>query len=91
VLFVEPCSLGHVPVMSVYQPTPVLGGNAGSNPLSPVTPFCMSCLYVGMAPWPAYFCIRSGRIPSDEKNRTLSDGAGGANGRTCADAVPSIA
>ena len=28
VLFVEPCSDGYVPVAIVYQPTPVLGGNA---------------------------------------------------------------
>jgi hypothetical protein len=28
VLFVEPCSPGYAPVASVYQPTPVFGGNA---------------------------------------------------------------
>ncbi len=27
VLFVEPCSPGHVPVARVCQPTPVFGGN----------------------------------------------------------------
>src|SRR5215475_747761 len=32
VLFVEPCSPGHVPVANVYQPTPVLGGNAWTRP-----------------------------------------------------------
>src|SRR4029453_2917326 len=36
VLFVEPCSDGYVPVAIVYQPTPVLGGNAWTMPLSPV-------------------------------------------------------
>src|SRR5512138_1372789 len=38
VLLVEPCSPGHVPVASVYQPTPVLGGKACTRPLSPRTP-----------------------------------------------------
>jgi hypothetical protein len=41
VLFVEPCSLGHVPVAIVAQPTPVFGGKAWSIPapdaLAPVS------------------------------------------------------
>jgi hypothetical protein len=41
VLFVEPCSLGQVPVAMAYQPTPVFGGKAGSMPLSPRTPFAI--------------------------------------------------
>src|SRR6185503_19832263 len=41
VLLVEPCSLGYVPVAIVYQPTPVLGGNACTMPLSPRTPFAI--------------------------------------------------
>ena len=75
VLFVEPCSEGYVPVAIVYQPTPVLGGNAWTMPLSPVTPSFISFLYVGMAPAFAYFSIRSGRIPSDANITTLSAGA----------------
>src|ERR671932_2043902 len=70
VLFVEPCSLGQVPVMSVYQPTPVLGGKACSRPFAPRTPAAMSALYVGMAPSAAYFSIRSGRMPSELKKST---------------------
>src|SRR5919109_1635763 len=42
VLLVEPCSPGHVPVASVYQPTPVFGGNACLSPLAPLTPAAMS-------------------------------------------------
>jgi hypothetical protein len=42
VLFVEPCSPGYVPVAIVYQPTPVLGGNAWTIPLSPRTPSAIS-------------------------------------------------
>src|SRR5512135_2198733 len=38
VLLVEPCSPGQVPVASVNQPTPVLGGKACVRPLSPITP-----------------------------------------------------
>src|SRR5262245_8003704 len=55
----------------VYQPTPVLGGKACTMPLSPRTPDAMSDAYVGMAPCAAYRSIKSGRIPSDEKNTTL--------------------
>src|SRR5262245_30005199 len=44
VLFVEPCSLGQVPVAIAYQPTPVFGGNAGSIPLSPLTPLLIRSL-----------------------------------------------
>src|SRR5215468_11240703 len=55
----------------VYQPTPVLGGKACTMPLSPRTPAAMSEAYVGMAPCAAYRSIKSGRIPSDEKNTTL--------------------
>src|SRR5919201_1044199 len=50
VLFVEPCSLGQVPVMSVYQPTPVFGGKACSRPFAPRTPASISALYAGMTP-----------------------------------------
>ncbi len=32
VLLVDPCSPGHVPEASVYQPTPVLGGKPWSSP-----------------------------------------------------------
>src|SRR5512143_4335190 len=42
VLLVEPCSPGQVPVASVYQPTPVLGGKACVRPLSPRTPAAIS-------------------------------------------------
>ena len=38
VLFVEPCSPGHVPDASVYHPTPVFGGNPCVSPLTPLTP-----------------------------------------------------
>src|SRR5262245_64519169 len=55
----------------VYQPTPVLGGKACTMPLSPRTPEAMSDANVGMAPCAAYLSIKSGRIPSDEKNTTL--------------------
>src|SRR5919201_5001071 len=50
VLFVEPCSLGQVPVMSVYQPTPVFGGKAWRSPFAPRTPASLRALYVGMTP-----------------------------------------
>jgi hypothetical protein len=70
VLLVEPWSAGYAPVAIVYQPTPVLGGNAWSIPLSPVTPVSMSALYVGMTPSAAYFSMRSGRMPS-EANSTV--------------------
>src|ERR1700682_3841194 len=53
VLFVDPCSLGQVPVSRVYQPTPVLGGKAWTRPLSPRTPSPISCAYVGISPSPA--------------------------------------
>src|SRR5262249_49330296 len=62
------CSPGYVPVIIVYQPTPVLGGKACTMPLSPRTPEAMRDAYVGIAPCAAYFSIKSGRIPSDEKN-----------------------
>ncbi len=39
VLFIDPCSPGYVPVARVDQPTPVFGGKAWINPLSPRTPF----------------------------------------------------
>src|SRR5215510_6375729 len=61
VLFVDPCSLGQLPVISVYQPTPVFGGKPCTMPLSPVVPPSISFAYVGMAPAAAYFSIRSGR------------------------------
>ena len=38
VLLVEPCLPGQAPVASVYQPTPVLGGNPWVRPLRPSTP-----------------------------------------------------
>src|SRR6188474_3499450 len=66
VLFVEPCSLGHVPVASVYQPTPVFGGKPCCMPFAPRTPDDIIAAYVGIAPSAAYFSIKSGRIPSDE-------------------------
>src|SRR5215211_2537065 len=74
VLFVEPCSDGYVPVASVYQPTPVFGGNDWTIPLSPVAPRFISSLYVGMKPALTYFSIRSGRMPSEEYITTLSTG-----------------
>jgi hypothetical protein len=44
-LFVEPCSLGQVPVIIVYQPTPVFGGKPGCMPLTPFTPeFMRPCI-----------------------------------------------
>ena len=67
VLFVEPCSPGHVPVESVYQPTPVLGGKPWSSPFSPLRPCAMSWRIVGMAPCFAYLSTRSGRMPSAAK------------------------
>src|SRR5262245_24301747 len=71
VLFVEPCSDGHVPVVRVYQPTPVFGGKPCSMPLAPRTPSAISCLYVGIWPWAAYCSMRSGRMPSEAKKIAL--------------------
>src|SRR5262245_23806856 len=70
VLFVEPCSPGQVPVESVYQPTPVFGGNPGLRPFLPVTPDFMRELIVGMAPCLAYLSTRSGLMPSEAKKMT---------------------
>ncbi len=81
VLFVEPCSLGHVPVIIVYQPTPVFGGKPGSMPLSPRTPLAMRLAYVGMTPSAAYFSMRSGRMPSEAKKSALE--ASGAEDCPC--------
>jgi hypothetical protein len=67
VLFVEPCSPGHVPVESVYQPTPVFGGKPWRRPFSPLSPWAISCFIVGMAPSLAYLSTRSGRMPSAAK------------------------
>src|ERR1044072_3919280 len=39
-------------------------------PCEPVTPASISVLYVGMYPSAAYFCMRSGRMPS-EANMTV--------------------
>ena len=39
-----------MPVAIVYQPTPVFGGKAWTMPFLPVTPSCISFLYVGMKP-----------------------------------------
>src|SRR6266511_1341094 len=91
VLFVEPVSLGHVPVAMEYQPTPVLGGKACSMPFAPCTPSASIWAYAGIEPWFTYFCMRSGRIPSDEKNRALSAGATGTLAVTVAFAVPNRA
>ncbi len=71
VLLVDPCSLGQVPLASVYQPTPVLGGKAGCKPLFPFTPLFIRSLKVGMMPSAAYLSTRSGRMPSDAKKITL--------------------
>src|SRR5512146_354262 len=49
VLLVEPCSPGQVPVASVNQPTPVLGGKACVRPLSPITPLAIRLVEVGTA------------------------------------------
>ena len=70
VLFVEPCSPGHVPVESVYQPTPVLGGKPWSRPFWPFSPVFISWRIVGMAPCFAYLSTRSGRMPSAAKKMT---------------------
>src|SRR6186997_3187886 len=43
-------------------------------PLSPVTPFFMSSLYVGITPALAYFSMRSGRMPSDANMTTRAGG-----------------
>ena len=64
VLFIEPCSPGHVPVASVCQPTPVLGGKRLERPFWPCTPVLISSRMVGMTLASAYFWTRSGRIPS---------------------------
>src|SRR4029453_3873427 len=53
VLFVEPCSLGYVPVALVYQPPPGFGGKAWTMPLSPRTPAAIRLAYVGITPWAA--------------------------------------
>jgi hypothetical protein len=50
VLFVEPCSPGQVPVESVYQPTPVLGGKPWIRPLSPLMPLRIRSRMVGSEP-----------------------------------------
>src|SRR3989337_1070902 len=71
VLFVEPCSLGHVPVASVVHPTPVFGGNPWRRPFWPLTPEDMRPAIVGIAPAAAYLSTRSGRIPSDANMITL--------------------
>src|SRR3954468_18693281 len=75
--------------MSVYQPTPVFGGKAGSRPFWPLTPSAMSWAYVGMEPSDAYFSMRSGRMPSDAKNSDLSACGAGVYDSTRALAVPS--
>src|SRR3954451_23878484 len=75
--------------MSVYQPTPVFGGKAGSRPFWPLTPSAMSWAYVGMEPPDAYFSMRSGRMPSDAKNSDLSACGAGVYDSTRALAVPS--
>jgi hypothetical protein len=47
-------------------------------PFAPFTPLAIRFLYVGMAPSAAYFCIRSGLIPSEEKRTTRwASGDGG--------------
>ncbi len=70
-LFVEPCSLGQVPVAIVYQPTPVLGGKPCCIPFAPFTPARIRAAAVGMAPSAAYLSTRSGRMPSELNISTL--------------------
>jgi hypothetical protein len=90
VLFVEPCSPGHVPVASVYQPTPVLGGKPWSKPFWPFTPFAMSPAIVGIWPCAAYLSTRSGLMPSEE-NRTTLFASGAAGACSAAVAAPPMA
>ena len=79
-LFVAPCSLGQVPVIIVYQPTPVFG-KPGCMPLTPLTPVSMSDFIVGIWPAAAYASTLSGRMPSAEKKRALvASGPGGGGG-----------
>src|SRR5262245_2711841 len=72
VLFVEPCSPGHVPVPSVAHPTPVFGGKPCKSPLRPVTALFIRSFIVGIAPSAAYLSTRSGRMPSAAKRTAFS-------------------
>ena len=73
VLLVEPCTPGHAPVASVYQPAPVLGGAwVSSPPSAALTPFLSSFFIVGITPWAAYFSTLSWRMPSEAKKTALS-------------------
>ena len=69
VLLVDPCTPGHAPEASVYQPAPVLGGACVSSPppLAEV-PFLSKLAIAGITPWAAYFATRSCRRPSEAKN-----------------------
>src|SRR5918992_4286592 len=73
VLFVEPCSPGQVPVASVVQPTPVLGGKPWRRPLPAAsTPLSRRFANVGSRPWSTYLCTMSCLRPSDANRIALS-------------------
>src|SRR5215207_2900225 len=85
VLLVEPCLPGQAPVASVYQPTPVLGGNPWVRPLRPWTPRRLSSRMLGMAPLAANRSTRSGRMAS-AANRMADCSSGAAAAPATADA-----
>jgi hypothetical protein len=60
VLFVEPWTAGHAPVVSVNQPAPVFGGASVSRPLPEANaPLRRSSRNPGTAPWSAYLATMS--------------------------------
>ncbi len=74
VLFVEPWTPGHAPVVSVNHPAPVFGGDCVSSPLSDaLAPFFSRSRKPGTTPCFAYASTASWRMPSDAKNNNLSE------------------
>jgi hypothetical protein len=66
VLFVEPWTPGHAPVVSVNQPAPVFGGAWVSRPLREAkAPWRNMSRKPGSRPWSAYLATWSWRMPSD--------------------------
>jgi hypothetical protein len=73
VLFVDPVTPGHAPVVSVNHPAPVFGGACVSRPLSEaLAPLSSKLLNPGTTPSLAYTSTASWRRPSDAKNSNLS-------------------
>src|SRR4051794_10034560 len=76
VLFVDPCTPGHAPVASEYQPAPVFGGACVSSPPPAAeTPLRRNCFIVGIPPWSTYFATRSCRSPSEVKKTARGFGS----------------